>query len=99
MLDDPSPVYTLVNEASATFPYTSIDVAAAGMRVALDDGAGVKDGGTVLTDNTLSVDGVAATTLFIGRTQTPVSQPNGYIRQLIYIPRGLTNAQLQAKTA
>jgi hypothetical protein len=53
------------------------------------------NGGTVATGTTTST---APTTLQIGRFGT-TTQFNGVIRRILYIPRRLSNAELQALTA
>jgi hypothetical protein len=68
------------------------------MAIALNDGAAVLDGGTVLTDSSLAVGGTDATTLFIGRTQAISNLPNGYIKTVLYLPRRMSNAELQTLT-
>ena len=62
-----------------------------------DDYVFVANGGTEVTDTSTS--GLAtANTLAIGQFNSG-NQLNGHIRQITYIPRRLTNAELQARTA
>jgi hypothetical protein len=61
-----------------------------------NDFAASQDGGAVATDTTGSLP--SPTTLAIGNSGSPSAYISGHIRQITYIPRRLTNAELQART-
>ena len=54
------------------------------------------NGGAALTDTSGAVPSV--TTLSLGKSGSNTEQLNGHIRQITYIPRRLSNADLQART-
>lgn len=62
-----------------------------------NDFAACFNGGTVLTDTSGTVP--TATTLRLGSGEGGFSPLNGHLRQITYIPRRLTSAELQARTA
>jgi len=68
-----------------------------GIAYALDN-ANMATNGTVSTDDTSAALPNGASTLRIGRSVGGV-YVNGHIRQITYIPRRLTNAELQSRTA
>ena len=55
--------------------------------------------GVAGTDDTVAVVPSAATTLHIGGNHVGGDPLNGWIRQITYLPRRLSNAELQARTA
>jgi hypothetical protein len=63
-----------------------------------NDFAAVRNGGTPGTDTSGSMQ-ATATTLFLGCGNNSLQQLNGHIRQITYIPRRLTNAELIARTS
>ena len=62
-----------------------------------NDFAFTKDGASVATDPSGSVPSVTQMTL--GRTIYTASQFTGWIRQVTYLPRRISNAELQSRTA
>ena len=62
-----------------------------------NDFAGCADGGTVLIDTSGAMP--SATTFGVGMSPAKTNQLNGHLRQITYIPRRLTNAELQSRTA
>lgn len=69
----------------------------AGFAYAVDDFSLVFAGGTPVTDTAGTP--ATATQLNIGRRGNNAGFWNGYIRQITYLPRRLTNTELQAKTS
>lgn len=84
----------------AIFPVTtSMSVGlklTSGMAYAQNDVAASLNGATALTDNSANMPS-GATELFIGRLSGQYF--NGHIRQITYLPRRISNADLQARTA
>jgi hypothetical protein len=65
----------------------------------LDDFALVRDGGSPVTDTSGAMPS-AATAMFVGGNTYSASQSfSGHIRQITYLPRRITNAELQERTS
>lgn len=69
----------------------------AGIAAKENDFVSVLNNGTPVTDTTGAMPS-AASSIFIGRPGIGAGQLNGWVRQITYLPRRLTNAQLQART-
>ncbi len=69
----------------------------AGSAWAVNNVAFVKDGGAPATDATATLPTV--TTLFLGTGEDPAINSLGRYKTFIYLPRRMTNAELQARTA
>jgi hypothetical protein len=67
-----------------------------GAALAANDFAAVISGGTVVTDTSGTVPTVSQ--MFIGNYNNSSSYLNGHIRQITYIPRRISNSELQART-
>ena len=68
-----------------------------GMSVSSASGNGVINGGSVVSDTSVSVPN--ATTLSIGKDEASNYYLNGHIKSIQYYPRRLTNTQLQELTS
>ena len=64
---------------------------------AVDDAAGVTNGGTPATDNSLTLG--AFTTLRLGQSYAAATLLNGHLKTLRFVPRRRPNAELQSITA
>lgn len=66
------------------------------MAYALDDIAGCKDGGVIVTDSSATIPTV--TSAILGRSSGPSAHLNGHIRSIRYFPSRLPDSELQALT-